>query len=344
MTGLARVLFIDDDPGLRRLAERHLARLGYVVELAGSGPEGVEKARATRFDLIAVDHFMPNQDGLETLALLQALPSPPPVVYVTGSEESRIAVAALKAGACDYVVKTPDNNFFHLLDAAFRQAQDQVRLRRDKEDAEARLLASNDRLQAMLREVNHRVANSLQLVSAFVHLQAATVEDEGARSALESTKQRIGAIAQVHKRLYSSSDVERVDMEAYLAALAPELEQTWSTPSSPRHVRVDAAPVLLRTDRAVSVGIIVTELVSNACKYAYPDGQPGEVRVSLQPEEGDRFRLQVEDDGPGIGGDPTPKGTGLGRRLIEAMAKSLEARIVIDPHHRGVSATLCAAC
>jgi two-component sensor histidine kinase len=344
MTSGGKVLYIDDDPGVRRLAQRDLQRRGYVVELAASGPEGVEKARRDEFHLIAVDHYMPGCDGLETLALLRELSRVPPVVYVTGSEESRVAVAALKAGAADYVVKTPDNSFFDLLDAAFRQALDQVRLLEEKETAEARLRATNDRLHAMLDEVNHRVANSLQLVSAFVHLQAATVTDEAARAALENTTQRIGAIAQVHRRLYSSGDVERVDMRDYLAALAEELEQTWSTPTSPRRVSVDAAPVRLRTDRAVSVGIIVTELVSNACKYAYREGQPGEVRVTLRPVDDERFHLNVQDDGPGIAKGEAPKGTGLGRRLIGVMASSLQSEVVFEPAPRGVSATLVAEC
>jgi two-component sensor histidine kinase len=339
-----KVLYIDDEPGIRRLAQRDLQRRGYIVDLAGSGPEGVEKVREGEFDLIAVDHYMPGCDGLETLALLGELERTPPVVYVTGSEESRVAVAALKAGAADYVVKTPDNSFFDLLDAAFRQALEQVRLREEMENAEARLRATNDRLQAMLHEVNHRVANSLQLVSAFVHLQAATVVDEGARAALESTKQRIAAIAQVHRRLYSSGDVERVDMRDYLGALAEELEQTWSTPSSPRRVRVDVAPVRLQTDRAVSVGIIVTELVSNACKYAYPEGVAGDVRVLLRPAHEGHFRLNVQDDGPGLSADEAPKGTGLGARLIAAMAASLESEVVFDEVASGVSATLVAAC
>ena len=344
MTSGGKVLFIDDDPGVRRLAQRDLEKRGYLVELADGGLQGVEKARNGGFDLIAVDHYMPGFDGLETLALLRELSPAPPVVYVTGSEETRVAVAALKAGAADYVVKTADNSFFDLLDAAFRQALDQVRLREEKEDVEARLRATNDRLQAMLHEVNHRVANSLQLVSAFVHLQAATVTDGAARAALESTKQRIGAIAQVHKRLYSSSDVEWVDMRDYLAALAEELEQTWSTPSSPRRVRVDAEPVRLRTDRAVSVGIIVTELVSNACKYAYSGGQSGEVRVTLKAARGRNFELNVQDDGPGMGDGEEPKGTGLGGRLIAAMASSLQSEVVLEDAGAGLSATLVAAC
>src|SRR5687768_7784078 len=101
-----RVLYIDDDDGLRRLVEKLLGRRGHSVATASSGPEGVARAAAERFDLIAVDHYMPGQDGLATLAELRRLPDAPPIIYVTGSEESSVAVAALKAGAADYVVKS----------------------------------------------------------------------------------------------------------------------------------------------------------------------------------------------------------------------------------------------
>ena len=90
------------------------------------------------------------------------------MVYVTGSEESAVAVAALKAGAADYVVKSVGGDFVDLLEQAFAQALANARLRRDKEHAEAELVAANERLEALLREVNHRVANSLQLVTTMV--------------------------------------------------------------------------------------------------------------------------------------------------------------------------------
>lgn len=332
------VLFIDDDAGTRRLTERALTRRGFRVSLAESGAQGVERVRAEPFDLVAVDHYMPGQDGLATLAALHAIPGCPPVVYVTGSEESRIAIAALKAGAVDYVVKTVGDDFFDLLASSFHQALERVRLRSAKEAVEEELRASNARLEALLREVNHRVSNSLQLVSAFVHLQSTVMKDSAARQALTETEQRIQAIGQVHRRLYSSGDVEFVAMDDYLAALVAELEQTWSTPASPRPLRLVAEPIRLKTDRAVSLGVIVNELVSNACKYAYPPEQPGEVRISLALNGDDRFRLCVEDDGAGLPADGTIKGTGLGTKLIRSMVRSLSAELEFDAAHRGVRA------
>lgn len=337
-----RVLYIDDDAGIRRLAARALERRGYRMTVAETGSEGVVKAAAERFDLIAVDHYMPGMDGLETLEALRRLPDPPPVVYVTGSEEGRIAVAALKAGAADYVVKTIGEDFFDLLAASFEQVRARALLEQEKASAEADLRASNARLEALLGEVNHRVANSLQLVSAMVRLQATALTDPSAREALEDTQRRIQAIAQVHRRLYTSNDVESVDMQEYLGALVDELAETWSTEALPRALSLAAEPIRLPTDRAVSLGVIVTELVTNACKYAYPNSG-GEVRVALRRIDDDVFLLAVEDDGCGIPEDAVPRGTGLGTKLIRAMAQSLQSIVEYDPTHTGVRATLRAA-
>ncbi|WP_174293508.1 sensor histidine kinase [Sphingomonas bacterium] len=342
MSEAASLLYIDDDAGLRRLAARSLARRGYQVTLAEDGEAGVALAAATAFDVVAVDHYMPGLDGLQTLARLSALPVPPPVVYVTGTDEGRIAVAALKAGAADYVVKSVGEDFFDLLAATLDQVRARSLLERQKAVAEEGLRASNLRLEALLGEVNHRVANSLQLVAAMVRLQSTAVEAGAAREALADTQRRIEAIAQVHRRLYTAGDVENVDMRDYLGALFAELGDTWSTDTAPRDLRFEADAVRLPTDRAVSLGVIVTELVTNACKYAYPAG-PGEVRVALRQRGDDAFRLSVEDDGCGIEAGQTPRGTGLGTRLIQAMAQSLRSTVEYDALHAGTRVSLTAA-
>jgi two-component sensor histidine kinase len=339
---LRRVLFIDDDEGLRRLVFRALSRRGYDVTLAASGEEGLAHAHENAFDVIALDHYMPGLGGFETLQrLLAERADAPPIVYVTGSDETRVAVSALKAGAADYVVKVVGEEFFDLLDSAFTQALEQVSLRRKTAEAEEALRSSNQRLQALLREVNHRVANSLQLVSAFVQLQAGAVEDETARAALADTQRRIEAIGQVHRRLYTSDDVQTVDVAAYLDSLVRELRESWAGAVGAR-LKLSAEPIRLNTDRAVSLGVIVNELITNACKYAYGPGEAGEVRVSLTRDGDDALRLLVEDDGCGMAPGGAAQGTGLGGRVIRAMAESLGATLEYDPDHRGVRASLTA--
>ena len=341
-----RLLYIDDDEGLQRLVQRQLGRRGLEVVTTGDGAAGAAMAAAEQFQVVAVDHYMPGQDGLATMAQIQATADPPPVIYVTGSDESRIAVAALKAGAADYVVKTGSEDFTDLLFTAVRQAVEQERMRRARDRAQRELADANARLEAvverqsvLLREVNHRVANSLQLVSSLVHMQATALKPGEAREALKDTQARISAIMQVHRRLYTSDDVERVDMREYLRSLVSELEHSLPAGGADRAIRLTADAVELATDKAVSLGVIVAELVTNAYKYAYAPDRAGEIRVALE-ELGPRVRLTVEDDGAGMAPGASPKGTGLGQKVIAAMATSLASRVEIDPAHRGVRAAL----
>ena len=323
---MAKILCIDDDEGLCKLTQRAVRRRDGDIETATSGQAGLELLSSRTFDLVAVDHYMPGMDGLETLAAIKALPKAPPVVHVTGSEEGHVAVAALKAGAADYVVKSTDENFFDLLHSTFAQVLDRKRLAKEKAEAERQLRTSNERLAALLQEANHRVANSLQIVTAFVRLQASATGDEAVWAAFRDTQQRIDAIAKVHRRLYSSHDVGSVEMGGYLRPLLAELEITWSDTDRPLFVELEAETVCLPTDKAVSMGVLVSELVTNSFKYAYPTGTAGAIRVSLKGDE-ETFILRVEDDGKSFVPGVEPKGTGTGTKLVEAMAVSLGANI-----------------
>lgn len=344
MTERRHILYIDDDVGLRRLVEKQLGRRGYDVVGAATGSEGVALAEQGGFEIIAVDHYMPDLDGLTTLAMLKKLPNCPPIVYVTGSEESRIAVAALKAGAVDYVVKSPGGDFVDLLEQTFEQALSNARLETEKAAADEALKVSNERLHALLREVNHRVANSLQLVSTMVGMQSRHLEAERGRDALIDTQRRIDAIAQVHRKLYTSNDVHSIAMDEYLAALISELEETWSTNAAPREIRLRSDPFRLHADKAISLGVIVNELVTNACKYAYPVDSPGVIHVDFSRESEGHFNLSVEDEGCGMPADAAPRGTGLGTKLITAMARSLGSEVIYGPANSGgVRASLRAA-
>ncbi len=335
------ILFIDDEAGLRRLVQRDLERHGFAVTTAADGPEGVRLAAAENFAAICLDHYMPGQDGLETLAQLRALPSPPPVIYVTGSEEGRIAVAALRAGAADYVIKEAGGEFLTLLRAAIEGAIERETLRRAHEAAEAAIRDARDRAEklaqqraVLLREVNHRVANSLQLIASLARLQEGAVRDPAARHALEVVCNRIAAVAQVHRRLYTSDDVNRVALDEYLRGLLQEIGHSVGGTD----IGLEAEPLTVPTDRAVSLGVIVTELVTNALKYAYPGDMRGPIRVRLSAEAGTGWLL-VQDEGVGAapGGS---SGTGLGRRIVESLSASLGGTVETQSGPGGTTVTI----
>lgn len=170
----------------------------------------------------------------------------------------------------------------------------------------------------LMQEVNHRVQNSLQLVSGFLQLQSRDIGDPVLAGHLNEAKRRLSAVALVHKRLYSDKSVEVIELSRYLTELCNDfissLETGWAD-----QVSANFAPVLISADRALNVGLILTELMTNAVKYAY-GGNPGRLSISLEQYR-NRFRLIVADFGSGKGENIPRKG--FGTRILSSVALSL---------------------
>jgi two-component sensor histidine kinase len=335
-----RVLYVDDDLALARLVQRALGRRGFEVAHAANAEEALAQIAAGEVDVIALDHYLAAGTGLDFLARLSKAENAPAVVYVTGSSEMNVAVAALKAGAADFVPKTVGDDFLILLSSALEQAVEKSRLRAQKAAAEREVRMARDRAEVLLAEVNHRVANSLSIVASMVSLQAKAVTNQVAKDALAETQARIYAVSSVHKRLYTSGeDVRFVALDEYLPGLLAHLETSMRDEGHGASLRHAIEPLKLRTDASISLGIVVTEWVTNAFKYAYPD-RPGEVRVRLQQLPEGLVELAVEDDGVGRNGDGSAKGTGLGTRIVKAIAVSMEAEMQYLDRQPGTVARL----
>lgn len=338
------LLYIDDDEALARLVDRGLTRLGFKVVHAKSGAQGLDRLAQGDIDVIALDQYMPGLDGLEILERIMAIPDAPPVVFVSAAQDSSIAVAALKAGAADYLVKDVHGDFIPLLQVAVDGALRQARLQKARDDAEAEVHASRDRFAALaaerevlLREVNHRVGNSLQIIASLLHLQANSSTQEDVKAALTNAMGRVAAVAQVHRRLYTSHDLKSVVLSQYLDALLEDLRRSAEGNRMSR-LTLKAEPIEIDPDRAVAIGIIVNELVMNAVKYAYPDGA-GPIHVDLVAQDDDLL-LSIADNGVGLNARTDPRSTGMGQRIVSAMASKLEASVERDPAHSGTRIVL----
>lgn len=189
--------------------------------------------------------------------------------------------------------------------------------------------------ETLIKEVNHRVQNSLQLVVAFLAMQAHAENDATLTRHLGEAQRRLSAVALVHRRLYSEDTVTVIDLGRYIEDLLAEMQSSMGAEWNGR-LTMDLAPLLITADAAVQIGLVLVELVINAQKYAY-GGQPGPISISLEKVR-NRFRLTVADRGQGRSGNRT----GFGTRMLGAMVKRLDGVIEESDNAPGLRFTVSA--
>jgi two-component sensor histidine kinase len=196
----------------------------------------------------------------------------------------------------------------------------------ERERHERNLKVALNRQQLLLKEMNHRVKNSLTMASSMLRLQSADVADEKLTVLLDEASMRILAIGRAHERLYGGDDIDTLDLGAYVGQVCKDLGEGGSCEIHVDVQRGITAPI----DRAVPAALIITELVTNAAKYAYRDGAGGKIWVRVA-REGDRnVVLAVRDEGDGLPPDfDVRKPKGLGMRIVSALTDQLNADITV---------------
>jgi len=195
----------------------------------------------------------------------------------------------------------------------------------EQQQSQRKLQTALDRHQLLLKEVNHRVKNSLQVVASMLHHQAKAAGNSELSESLSEAAARISTVGRAYDRLAYAADYEKIDLVTYLKEVLKDLERA----VSPNVIHFVAPPnISILADRAILMALIINELVSNAGKYAYPDSDSGSIWVRLVRTNNDHVLVSVRDEGIGLpaGFDPTTSKR-LGSRLIYALAKQLEAEL-----------------
>jgi two-component sensor histidine kinase len=208
----------------------------------------------------------------------------------------------------------------------------------EQQQYQRKLQAALDRHQVLLKEVNHRVKNSLQVVSGMLHLQANAVGDPDLSERLIEASTRISAVGRAYERLAYNADYENIELVAYLREVIEDLE----TAVAPCKIQLDAPEqIQFAADRAILVALIINELVLNAGKYAYPDCPDGLVSVRVVPMEKGSILVSVRDEGVGMPASFDPATSKrLGTRLVNALAKQLGAELTRPASPIGTNFTL----
>lgn len=202
----------------------------------------------------------------------------------------------------------------------------------ERQRMEVNLRQSLDRQQLLMREANHRVNNSLQIVAAMLHLQSSHTESSDVRNELREAGTRIAAVARAHQKLYISGQIETLDLGAYLTEVCKDITASIST----CEINVSAEQgIVIPTDRAITIVLLVNELITNAIKHAYPQA-PCRVWVALSRKE-EGILVSVRDEGVGLPADFDVKsGRRLGMRLVKAFTEQLRGELQIVRKEPGI--------
>jgi len=201
----------------------------------------------------------------------------------------------------------------------------------EQKEAAARVKASLEEKEVLLKEIHHRVKNNLQIVSSLLQLQASYISDPASLHIFEESRDRIKSMALIHEQLYQSNDLAQIDFPEYMRSLLNMVLSAHRTTRTRVETRLHVDPVSLDLDTAIPVGLITNELVTNSLKYAFAGRAVGEIGVRLTKSEMGDYVLMVSDNGVGF---PEKfnfdKATSLGLRLVRILSKQMRARLEIS--------------
>lgn len=188
--------------------------------------------------------------------------------------------------------------------------------------------------EVLLREIHHRVKNNMQILASLIRIQCRGLKNEETRKILKESETRIRSMALLHQKLYESANISEISFAAYTQVLVGELQRLYHGNGSLAHLAIDIPPDFqLGLDTALPCGLIINELVSNAFKYAFPNGQSGTIRVAVSrlAAHGEGFTLVVEDDGAGLPANYNPEqARSLGSRLVSMLVEQLNGRLDVQ--------------
>ncbi|MDA3939965.1 MAG: response regulator [Spirochaetia bacterium] len=325
-----KILIAEDDFLVSEMIEGELVNAGYeVIGKASNGKIAVDLTLALKPDLVLMDIRMPELNGLEASTQIMET-CPTPVIILTAYDNRDMVVDAGDVGVAAYLNKPLDSlELERAIIISMARFKDIVELQEKNNQLE-----EADKLNiALMKEVHHRVKNNFQLISSLLNLQIGSIEEDKAKKILEAGRDRVQTLAILHEKLYETGNLVSLPMNVFVKDLLKALVAAYNTKEKLINLNLNIESIVLDSKKAVSLGLILNEAVTNSVKYAFLNqvDKNNTISVSMAVED-KTILLSIKDNGIGISDiDKIKSGNTLGMQLIYLLTESqLEGSIEIE--------------
>jgi two-component sensor histidine kinase len=296
----------------------------FELKFAETLSEALDILDRENFDVVLLDLGLPDSQGFRTFTQVNDQMPELPIIIITGLEDEDMGINAVKEGAQDYLIKG------QLDDKVLARS---IKYAIERKHTEEELKSSLNEKDVLLKETHHRVKNNMQIISSLLNLEMGYSDEDEAIDVLKESQNRIKSMALIHEKLCQSNDLNHIKISDYINTLVTDLFYSFNLSDEQIEMKMDLEDIYLKIETAIPCGILINELVSNSLKYAFPNGEKGEIFVSLKSKD-DGYELIVSDNGVGLPEELDYKNTeSLGLQLVNNLAAQIDGRVELEKGH-----------
>lgn len=332
---MIKVLLIEDNLADVRLTQEMLLEAreeSFTFDYTPTLSDGLKKLKQEKFDVILLDLGLPDSTGVESVRELSEINSMTPIIVFTIIGSENLGFEAINLGAQDYLIKdeTTSPLLIKSIKYSISRKKFEEQLLQNENEYRISIEGALREKEVLLKELNHRVKNNLQLIYSLISLQITASGQTGDSEIFDDIKTRIRALGLIHDKLSKSPTYAAIDFEEYCKDLISNIQNTLHERNGRINVEYQIEGVDIHYEIVSAVGLITNEIITNSFKYAFPDDRAGRIYVNLQILDNNKVKLQFGDNGIGLPSNINiQKCDSLGLQLITLLSEQIGAELEI---------------
>lgn len=300
----------------------------YVLGHISTAYQEINQFDSAYYYLLEARELSTDQMGYETAQKMEELKA----IYEAEKKDERIAIqeqALKQKSIIQWLSLGGLLTVFLFLMQAVRNFRKQKKGRIKLEKLNKDLEDKNRDNELLLKEIHHRVKNNLQTVSSLLSLQSESISDQAAFDAVLESKNRVASMALIHQKLYQGENLAAIEMKDYFHTISEAVKNSFGKKAEKVNLEIEMDEIELDVDTAIPIGLITNELLTNSLKYAFPNQEPGTIKISMHKAVDDLITLQISDNGNGVDAAPSSlASSGFGTMLVQLLSTQLGAELL----------------